>query len=180
MGSRGAETGTLRDHATTPRRGQALSPSEDVHSDSMTLERCFATSAIDKMPLHSQPVFPSTPPITWSCFKPRVPSLRHSPDLTIVFTCFLSFWAFCVIPLDIFSQWRSSTQQETSSSALVSRASDVISATSNLLSLLNFFTLMFRVVTITSTEESSGRKHRQSTEAGSCSGATKDDQNCGS
>ena len=51
-----------------------------------------------------------------------VPSLRHSPALAFVFTCFLSFWAFFITPLDVFSQWRSSTQQETSSSALVSRA----------------------------------------------------------
>jgi hypothetical protein len=83
LGPRGAETGTLRDHATTLRRGQALSPSEHVRDDSMALKRCFATPVMDKILFsHCHFSFPHhrLPGLASGL---EVPSLRHSLALPL-------------------------------------------------------------------------------------------------
>lgn len=111
LGPRGAETGTLRDHATTLRRGQALSPSKHVRDDSIPLERCFAPSASDKMPLLPPPVFPSTPQITWPLL--RAPEFLLCGTLLLLLLYIL---APCHSGPFSITPWRGSTLQEISSS----------------------------------------------------------------
>jgi hypothetical protein len=116
LGPRGAETGTLRHHATTLRRGQALSPSKYVCDDRILLERCSATSAGDKMPLLPPKGFPSTSQITW-------PLLQASESLLCgtLLILRLHIPALCHSGLCCKTSWRDPIPRETSSSELGSR-----------------------------------------------------------
>jgi hypothetical protein len=86
LGPKGAETGTLRDHATTLRRGQALRPQGTFATMATPLERCSATFALDIIPFLPLSVFIPRPRLPGLASSLGAPSLRHSPSPPPPFT----------------------------------------------------------------------------------------------
>jgi hypothetical protein len=111
LGPRDAETGTLRDHVHTLRRGQGLRPQRMFATKAFLLESCSATFSLDKVPPFPSACFYSTPPDYLALLPASdVPPLRQAPSLPFASYWFLSVSALCSTLLLFCSQWRSSTR----------------------------------------------------------------------